>query len=107
MKFKRQSWSMQMKLALNYNSQINHVEYLAIQREELGTANYLQLRQLKSKELLEKMKRQLEIDIDNTPPKSPFGKSLKYLSNNWISLQKFLENPKIKLDIEEYAIVVQ
>ena len=96
----------QAKQYFDWINDLYHVEYLAIEREELGTANHLKLRQLKSKEILEKMKRQLEIDIDNAPPKSPFGRALKYLSNNWTSLQKFLENPKIKLDnnISERAL---
>ena len=44
------------------------------------------------------MKTQLERNIGNTPPKSPFGKALTYRNNNWNSLQVFLTDPKIKLD---------
>ena len=52
------------------------------------------------------MKTRLERDIGNTPPKSPFGKALTYLNNNWDSLQVFLTDPKIKLDnnISERAL---
>ena len=36
-----------------------------------------------------------------------YGKALKYASNNWDSLLVFLTDAKIRLDIEEYALVVQ
>ena len=79
---------------------------LAIERDELASQNHLKLRELKSKEILEKMNTRLERDIGNTPPKSPLGKALTYLNNNWNALQVFLTNPKIRLDnnISERAL---
>ena len=87
-------------------NKLYHVEYLAIERNELGSANHLKLRQMRSKEILAKMKKQLEIDIGKATPKSPFGKALKYLSNNWESLTRFLSDARIRLDnnISERAL---
>ena len=82
------------------------VEYPAVESDELGSQNYLKLRQFQSEEILEKMKTKLERDIGNNPPKSPFGKALTYLNNHWDSLQVFLTDPKIKLDSEAYALGV-
>ena len=94
------------KIYFDWVNELYGVEYLAIERDELGSQNHLKLRQLKSKEILEKMKTRLERDIGNTPPKSPFGKALTYLNNNWDSLQVFLTDLKIKLDnnISERAL---
>ena len=94
------------KIYFDWINELYGVEYLAIERDELGSQNHLKLRQLKSKEILEKMKTTLERDIGNTPPKSPLGKALTYLNNNWNSLQVFLTDPKIKLDSEAYALAV-
>lgn len=87
-------------------NELYHVEYLAIERDELGTDNHLKLRKLKSAEILEKIKKKVEVDIKKTTPGSGYGKALKYISNNWDSLLIFLTDPKINLDnnISERAL---
>ena len=56
------------KIYFDWINDLYGVEYLAIERDELGSQNHLKLRQLKSKEILEKMKTKLERDIGNSPP---------------------------------------
>ena len=101
--------ALKSKNAQQYFDWINelyHVEYLAIERDEVGSENHLKLRQLRSKEILEKVKSQLEKDFGKSPPKSPYGRALTYLSNNWDSLQVFLNDARVKLDnnISERAL---
>ena len=86
------------KLYFDWINDLYGVEYLAIERDEVGSKNHLTLRKLKSQEILDKMKTRLEREIGNTPPKSPFGRALTYLSNHWDSLQVFLTDPNIRLD---------
>ena len=82
------------------------VEFLAMEREEFGTEAHLKLREMMSTEILAKIKKKVDIDIKKQTPNSGYGKVLKYISNNWDSLQVFLTDTKIKLDnnISERAL---
>ena len=79
-------------------NELYRVEYLAAEREELGTEAHLKLRNIRSAEILSKIKEKVDIDIKKEPPGSKYGKALKYVSNNWDSLKVFLTDVKIKLD---------
>ena len=74
------------------------VEYKAAELGVLGTEDHLALRQQHSKPVLDAILDFYEQHRDRHPPKSPMGSALTYLGNQWDSLERFLEDPKLALD---------
>lgn len=74
------------------------VEYTAADRGILGTEAHLELRQQQSKPVLDAIGDFYEQHKDRHPPKSPMGAALTYLHNQWDSLQRFVDDPRLPLD---------
>jgi transposase len=74
------------------------VEYDAAESGCLGTEKHLAMRKARSKPILDEMKEWLDERKDRWTPKSGMGKAVNYARNNWESLTRFLEDPKLKLD---------
>jgi len=74
------------------------VEHLAKERDVVGTEAHLTLRQSKSKPAIDKIKTLVSQYKSLYPPKTPMGKALGYISNNWDALIVFLDEPKIAVD---------
>jgi len=78
--------------------ELYRVEYDAATRGITGTPEHLALRRLKSKPLMDEWKPWLEELKPQHAPKSPMGKAVRYALNQWDTLVKFLDDPKIRLD---------
>jgi transposase len=74
------------------------VESEAARRGITGTPEHLALRKLRSKPLMDEWKPWLQALKPQHGPKSPMGKAVRYALNQWDSLTRFLDDPKIRLD---------
>ncbi len=74
------------------------VEDDAIELGVVGTKQHLALRQFRSKPIVEKMKKWLDLNDGRAPPKSGFSKAVRYALNQWESLIRFLDDELVPLD---------
>ncbi len=66
--------------------------------ESLPAQTVLQLRQEKSKPILEKFKAWIDQILPATPPNSALGKALGYATRQWPKLIRHLDHPEIPVD---------
>ena len=66
--------------------------------EPLPLARVLELRQQKSKPILEKFKAWIDDLLPGTPPNSALGKALGYAHRQWPKLVRHLDHPEIPVD---------
>lgn len=74
------------------------VEHEAIERGIVETREHLELRQSKSKLIVNKIWRWVDARAGKHSPESKMGKALKYASKQRDKLEKFLSDPKLELD---------
>jgi transposase len=74
------------------------VEYQAADKEILGRGDHLALRKALSAPIMAELSKWLADQEPQHPPKSPLGQAITYARNNWESLTRFLEDPKLALD---------
>ena len=79
-------------------AQLYEIERQAERDGITGTREHLALRQAKSKPILDAWKPQLEALEPTTTPKSPLGKAVRYVLNQWEALTRFLDDPLLPLD---------
>lgn len=84
--------------AIDTIREIYEVEYLAAEKNILGKPQHLTMRKAKSKELVEKLMVWAEEQKPKHRPKSPLGTALTYTLNQRKSLERFLADPKVRLD---------
>jgi transposase len=91
--------------ALEYIANIYHIEKMA-REKNLSFAEILELRQEKSKPVLEQFKAWLEAKKPLTPPKGLLGKAIQYALNHWDKLVVYIEAGFLKPDnnVAENAI---
>lgn len=77
---------------------IYEVEYAAAEKELLGTDKHRALRTTKSRAIVNELYDWATVEKDKQRPKSPLGVALKYLINQRETLERFLDDPKIRLD---------
>jgi len=84
------------------------VEYDAAKLGIIGSEKHLDLRQRRSKTILDDWKRWLEERKDNYGPKEPLGKAIRYTLNQWDTLILFTSDVTLRLDnnISEGALRV-
>ena len=83
--------------ALDYIGKLYQIEKVARQRQ-LDTAQIYQLRQDKSKPLLDQFKDWLEAKKPLTPPKGLMGQAISYTMANWDKLVIYLDDGQLKPD---------
>lgn len=57
-----------------------------------------ELRQLKSKPILDEFKKWLDNQVPRAPPQGPLGKALRYALNHWQGLTIYLEDGRLEID---------
>jgi transposase len=82
---------------LSYIGQLYEIERQA-KEKGLQPDEIYQLRQGKSKPIMEKLKKFLEEKYSHTPPKGLLGKAISYCLNRWESLERYLEDGRLKID---------
>jgi transposase len=83
--------------ALDYIGNLYQIEKEA-KRRQLDTVGIYQLRQEKSKPLLDKFKGWLETKRPLTPPKGLLGRAISYTLSNWKKLLIYLEDGRLRPD---------
>ena len=83
--------------ALDYIGNIYQVEKEA-RRRELNAVQIYQLRQEKTKPLLNEFKKWLQAKQPQAPPKSLLGQAIRYTMANWEKLIVFLEDGRLRPD---------
>jgi len=89
------------RTALAFILDLYRVEHLAIEAGIVGTADHLNLRKTKSVAIRDAFKSWIEQTRRRTPPRSPLGQALRYATNQWEHLGRFLEDARIPLDNNE------
>ncbi len=84
--------------ALNFILELYRVEREAKATSIQGTAAHLDLRQLKSRPVMEQFQAWLNAQQPLHTPKSLLGKAITYALNNWKALCLFLTDARIPLD---------
>jgi transposase len=83
--------------ALDYIGNLYQIENEA-KRRELDVFQIYQLRQEKSKPLLDKFKAWLEAKQPLTPPKGLLGQAISYTLGNWVKLIIYIEDGRLRPD---------
>jgi len=83
--------------ALDYIGNLYQIEKEA-KRRQLGAVGIYQLRQEKSKPLLDKFKDWLETKHPLVPPKSLLGQAISYTLSNWKKLIIYIEDGRLRPD---------
>jgi transposase len=84
--------------ALDLIRDVYAVEHKAKERDILGTAEHLALRQAESAPLMSKLHAWLELRQRLHPPKSKLGIAIRYALRQWDELTVFLDDPTVPLD---------
>ena len=74
------------------------VEYEAANLGLLGSEQHRELRNNKSGPILSELRRYLVEQSSTHPPKSPMGKAIGYVINNWQELIRFIDDQQLPLD---------
>jgi transposase len=83
---------------LDHIKALYHIEYEVANLDALGSAQHLEIRKDRAGPILTVLKQYLREQEDIHPPKSPMGKAIGYVLNNWEELNQFVNNPQLPLD---------
>lgn len=74
------------------------VEHDVRAKEISQTPAHGEIRNTKSRDIMNRLAKWLREHHDAYPPKSPMGKAISYSAKNWAELTRFLDDPKIPPD---------
>ncbi len=86
------------KTAMNFILELYKVERAALDADLLGTPNHLEMRQTRSRAVLEEFKTWLEAEKGRHPPRSALGAAIGYALGQWDALTLFLPDVHLPLD---------
>jgi transposase len=86
------------KHAMDLILELYRVERAALDADLLGTPEHLELRQTRSRAVLDEMKAWLETERGQHPPRSPIGSAISYALGQWSELTLFLTDPHLPID---------
>jgi hypothetical protein len=69
-----------------------------IKEEELPPDKIREVRQKKSKPLLDEFKKWLEMYVDRVPPKNPLAEAMRYALNQWVPLTEYIKDGILDID---------
>lgn len=93
----KESERVRSKMAMAYIRKLYEVEWEADEKN-LVAVERMALRQEKSKPILDAFKVWLDAQALVTLPKSPFGEALTYVFNQWVALNRYLEDGDLSID---------
>ena len=91
----------QARHALDVVLDIYMIEREAAEANILGTDLHWQLRQRKTKPIMDRFRKWLDQEKPRHPPKSPIGQAIGYSINQWDPLTMFLDDPALPPDNNE------
>ena len=74
------------------------VEYMAAERDILGSDKHLALRKMCSTPLMDELALYIEDEQGQHLPEGPMDAALTYAKNNWASMTHFLDDARLRLD---------
>lgn len=83
---------------LDYIKALYQIEYDVANLDAVGSAQHLGIRKDRAGPILLELKQYLREQENIHPPKSPMGKAIGYVLNNWEELNQFVNNPLLPLD---------
>jgi transposase len=84
--------------AMDFILDVYRVERAALDADVLGTPQHLDMRQTRSRSVMEQFKQWLEAERSRHLPKGPMGEAISYTLNQWDALTLFLTDPHLPID---------
>jgi transposase len=74
------------------------VERAALDNDALGTLEHLEMRQSRSRAVMDEFKAWLDAEQPRHPPRGPMGEAIGYALGQWDALTLFLTDPHLPVD---------
>ena len=84
--------------AMDFILEIYKVERAALDNEILGTSQHLEMRQTRSKAVMDEFRAWLDTELPRHLPQGAMGDAIKYAINQWDALTLFLTDPHLPVD---------
>lgn len=86
------------KRAMDFILEVYKVERAALDNDLLGTPEHLDMRQGRSREVMDEFKAWLDVEQPRHPPRGPMGEAIGYALGQWDALTLFLIDPHLPVD---------
>jgi transposase len=86
------------KRAMDFILEVYKVERAALDNDLLGTPEHLEMRQGRSREVMDEFKAWLDAEQPRHPPRGPMGEAIGYALGQWDALTLFLTDPHLPVD---------
>jgi transposase len=86
------------KKAMGFILEVYRVERAVLDADLLGTPEHLEMRQTKSKAVMEEFRAWLLAEQGRHPPRGPPAEAITYALGNWDALTLFLTDPHLPID---------
>ena len=86
------------KRAIAFILDVYRVERAALDADLLGTDEHLEMRQTRSRAVMDEFKAWLDAEQPRHPPKSPIGEAMNYALGQWDALTLFLTDQHLPID---------
>jgi transposase len=86
------------KRAMDFILEVYKVERAALDNDLLGTLEHLEMRQGRSREVMDEFKAWLDAEQPRHPPRGPMGEAIGYALGQWDALTLFLTDPHLPVD---------
>ncbi|BDG05743.1 hypothetical protein AMOR_47390 [Anaeromyxobacter oryzae] len=96
------------KRAISFILDVYRIERAALDADLLGTDEHLEMRQTRSRTVMDEFKAWLDAEQPRHPPKSPIGEAINYALGQWDALTLFLTDQHLPIDnnASEHALRV-
>jgi transposase len=84
--------------AMEFILDVYRIERAVLDADMLGTPEHLEMRDTRSRVVMEEFKAWLDAERPRHPPKSPLGEAIGYALNQWKELTLFLTDPHLPID---------
>jgi transposase len=86
------------KCAMDFILEVYKVERAALDNDLLGTPEHLEMRQSRSRAVMDEFKAWLEAEQPRHPPRGPMGEAIGYALGQWRALTLFLTDQHLPVD---------
>jgi transposase len=86
------------KTAMDFILDVYRIERAALDTDLLGTPEHLEMRQTRSKAVMDEFKAWLLAQQGRHPPRGPMGETIGYALGNWNALTLFVTDPHLPID---------
>jgi transposase len=86
------------KRAMDFILEVYKVERAALDNDRLGTADHLEMRQSRSRTVMDEFRAWLGAEQPRHPPRGPMGEAIGYAIGQWDALTLFLTDPHLPVD---------